>query len=132
MWEQRQPRPPYVAISHVWSEGMGNPQQNCLPECTVRFIQARGQYGSGNAHFWIDTLCVPTHNKQAKNLAFQKMGQIYSRAEKVLVFDNSLRLASGFTYSEDLYQRSGVSYGQPAYGHSGRDGPYHSHEQQIE
>ena len=70
-------------------------------------IQTRGQYGSDNAHFWIDTFCAPTHNKQAKTLAFQKMGQIYSRAEKVLVFDNSLRLASGFTYSDDLYQRSG-------------------------
>ena len=27
------PRTPYVAISHVWSHGLGNPHDNSLPQC---------------------------------------------------------------------------------------------------
>ncbi|KAL4745633.1 hypothetical protein BDW72DRAFT_211131 [Aspergillus terricola var. indicus] len=34
---------PYVAISHVWAEGLGNPQGNSLPHCQLAFLykQAR-------------------------------------------------------------------------------------------
>ncbi|KAL4742984.1 hypothetical protein BDV11DRAFT_216183 [Aspergillus similis] len=34
---------PYVAISHVWADGLGNPQGNSLPHCQLEFLykQAR-------------------------------------------------------------------------------------------
>lgn len=30
----------YVAISHVWSDGLGNPEENALPLCQVKKLQA--------------------------------------------------------------------------------------------
>jgi hypothetical protein len=31
----------YVAISHVWADGLGNPNANALPRCQVEFIRAQ-------------------------------------------------------------------------------------------
>jgi len=57
---------PYVAISHVWSDGLGNAIANTLPWCQLQRIQglvdALYQDTAGNQHpvpFWMDTLCVP-------------------------------------------------------------------------
>ncbi|KAF6798915.1 HET domain-containing protein [Colletotrichum sojae] len=36
---RRDPRSHYVALSHVWSEGMGNPAGNALPFCQVGYVQ---------------------------------------------------------------------------------------------
>jgi hypothetical protein len=30
----------YVAISHVWADGLGNPHQNALPSCQIRQLEA--------------------------------------------------------------------------------------------
>ncbi|KAF2008145.1 hypothetical protein P154DRAFT_516866 [Amniculicola lignicola CBS 123094] len=35
-----QPSDRYVAMSHVWSDGLGNPNSNALPKCQVRQIAA--------------------------------------------------------------------------------------------
>lgn len=32
---------PYVAISHVWADGLGNPQGNSLPHCQLEFLYKR-------------------------------------------------------------------------------------------
>ncbi|KAF2115028.1 hypothetical protein BDV96DRAFT_646881 [Lophiotrema nucula] len=58
----------YVAISHVWAHGLGNPDQNALPFCQVRQLQQylgdvpstrrSGKQLRGRA-FWMDTLCIP-------------------------------------------------------------------------
>ena len=32
---------PYVAISHVWADGLGNPQGNSLPHCQLEFLHER-------------------------------------------------------------------------------------------
>jgi hypothetical protein len=84
----------FTAISHVWSDGLGNPSANALPWCQLRqlgnFIRfqnideskwhvrmiasVRGGYQSGRQRlsnkkvlFWMDTLCIPVqrHNSQA-------------------------------------------------------------------
>lgn len=34
---------PYVAISHVWADGLGNPQGNSLPHCQLEFLYKRAQ-----------------------------------------------------------------------------------------
>lgn len=36
---RRDPANHYVALSHVWSEGMGNPAGNALPFCQVGYVQ---------------------------------------------------------------------------------------------
>src|SRR3984885_1142300 len=56
----------YVAISHVWSDGLGNPEENSLPRCQLQFLQKRlvnlEGLGSDPSHrlLWMDTICVPT------------------------------------------------------------------------
>lgn len=89
---------PYVAISHVWSDGKGNPQRNFLPACQLQRIQdcVNALYPS-DAHpmpFWMDTLCVPVGRKfwAIRNIALNRVKAIYKCAEKILVLDDSLEL----------------------------------------
>ncbi|KAF0317140.1 hypothetical protein GQ607_015657 [Colletotrichum asianum] len=53
----------YVAISHVWSDGLGNPWSNRLCSCQLNHIQAlvNGLYPLDQAPvpFWIDSLVIP-------------------------------------------------------------------------
>ena len=82
----------YVAISHVWSDGLGNPKANSLPRCQLERIQhlvnkldPRETY---LIPFWIDTICVPLV-PELKSLAIINMDKTYRNATDVLVFDNS-------------------------------------------
>ncbi|KAH8652758.1 hypothetical protein BGZ60DRAFT_519913 [Tricladium varicosporioides] len=73
---------PYVAISHVWADGLGDTSGNSLPKCQIKRIRnlltkfsGIAEYSRGNMYptrlvdkldrqhslpcFWIDTLCVP-------------------------------------------------------------------------
>ncbi|EXJ86918.1 hypothetical protein A1O3_03872 [Capronia epimyces CBS 606.96] len=91
----------YVAISHVWSHGMGNPRANASYACQIRRIQraANDLYRSdngpvpGNVLFWMDTLCVPLDPK-LRTLAIVRMSRTYMHADKVLVIDNWLAESS--------------------------------------
>ncbi|EXJ71075.1 uncharacterized protein A1O5_06068 [Cladophialophora psammophila CBS 110553] len=80
----------YVAISHVWSDGRGNPRQNALPLCQLRTIQ---RWVSNSAHkgtfFWIDTLCVPIKEPH-RNTAIMRMAQTYEAASHVIVLSEEL------------------------------------------
>jgi len=94
---------PYVAVSHVWSDGLGNARSNTLPRCQLRRIQrlVNALYsdlvGEGEHQqpvlFWIDTLCVPLEPAYRK-LAIRRMSQTYLDADKVLVLDASFSLVS--------------------------------------
>ena len=98
-------RPSYVAISHVWSDGMGNPTANALYACQIRRLQqaASGLYPaeSGlptpNTLFWNDTLCVP-HDPALRTLAIIRMSRTYMHSDKVLVIDNWLTESSLSSY----------------------------------
>ncbi|KAH7068492.1 hypothetical protein FB567DRAFT_250319 [Paraphoma chrysanthemicola] len=87
----------YVAISHVWRGGLGNPHSNALPRCQLARIQAlvNAQYPAQlqPIPFWMDTLCVPLQAPLRK-IAIQQMKSIYQEADKVLVLDNALQSAS--------------------------------------
>jgi hypothetical protein len=81
----------YVAISHVWSDGLGNPNTNALPSCQLRRLGllAAKALAQQSAAFWIDTLCVP-HKGPEKKLAIAKMKETYEKATRVVVLDNQL------------------------------------------
>lgn len=87
---------PFVAISHVWSDGLGNPRANSLPTCQLlRLLDlAAGvdadQDGKDGVGLWIDTLCVPLE-KNKRILALRQMGKAYTDAQHVLVIDNELQ-----------------------------------------
>ena len=99
----------FYAVSHVWSDGMGNPLENTLPICQLYILvstalEAHREKGThtkddakikANAEIsiWMDTLCVPLVSK-ARKLAIQRMKQTYSFATRVLVFDAALQQCS--------------------------------------
>lgn len=90
----------YVAISHVWSHGLGNPQENSLPICQLQRIQnlvdkvakdaLDGQHADSSMPFWMDTLCVPREPKELRRKAIMRMRETYENAELVLVVDKNL------------------------------------------
>jgi len=96
MLDNEQQVPKYVAISHVWSDGMGNPGQNALMACQLRRIQQSvnrlypaGSSTTKNWLFWMDTLCVPLQSEM-RVLAITRMAKTFLHSEKVLVLDNWL------------------------------------------
>lgn len=104
----------YVALSHVWADGLGNPFANALPRCQLsdlgRLIQeldmaSRSRDAQGHLVkekegveenenellLWCDTLCCPVQPKESKDLALEYMYRTYQHATHVLVLDASLR-----------------------------------------
>ena len=97
----------YVAISHVWSHGLGNAQRNALPRCQLQRICkiVRDLYGSEShpVPFWIDTICCPLTPKEARKLAIVSMRHTYSKAEAVIVLEANLeKLTSTSLWEPEL------------------------------
>jgi len=89
------PGTPYVAISHVWSHGLGNPLENSLPRCQLARISKLvnnlpGGNGSRGTLFWMDTICFPVHHADAADAALTFMRKTYKDADRVLVLDRYL------------------------------------------
>lgn len=86
---------PYVAISHVWSDGLGNPHGNTMPQCQLealsKLVQDLYPGKTEQTPFWIDTICCPARQSKGKRIAIRKMRDTYACADKVLVLDNVLR-----------------------------------------
>ena len=88
-------RRPYVAISHVWSQGTGNPVSNSLPKCQLvrisEMVNALYPVSARPVPFWIDTICCPLQPPEAYKIAMGRMTNTYENADKVLVLDSSLQ-----------------------------------------
>ena len=85
----------FTAISHVWSDGMGNPWANEIPCCQAEHLQLciasiSKSSGHSDVPIWIDTLCVPLTPKSARNAAIRTMHKVYSAASVVLVLTQEL------------------------------------------
>jgi len=94
---------PYIAISHVWADGLGNSRANAIPTCQLNALlrsfqniqdnhdkkMGRGWDGSMMA-FWLDTLCIPVEDrfKHLRDFSIQKMHEIYTESHCVLVLDH--------------------------------------------
>lgn len=89
---------PYVAISHVWSDGRGNPWRNCLCSCQLQYIQnlVNALYAPESlpVPFWMDTLSIPVGQKYSglRQMAIAGIAKTFKEAEKVLVIDSALQL----------------------------------------
>jgi len=107
----------YVAISHVWADGLGNAFENGLPTCQLRMLQTYlGQISRDRPTtwsnlvtspaatlFWMDTLCIPVQVappgipfssedlKEIKGKAIDKMNIVYSSSSHTLVLDAEMR-----------------------------------------
>ena len=87
----------YVALSHVWSDRLGNPTANSLPCCQLELLSRivnslfKDNDNDTIVPFWIDTICCPVTTQEARSLAIISMHKTYSEASKVLVLDAYLR-----------------------------------------
>lgn len=85
----------WVAISHVWSDGLGNNKENGIPLCQFNRL-CRLSSGlpfpgrSGPPPFWLDTLCFPLQPEAAYNEALVRMKESYEGSKAVLVLDGYL------------------------------------------
>ncbi|RTE69434.1 hypothetical protein BHE90_016186 [Fusarium euwallaceae] len=98
---------PYVAISHLWSDGLGNNQENAIPECQFRRLSNFVTELCGEpVCFWLDTLCFPLQPKEAYDVALIRMKETYEAASKVLVLDQSLTpVSAGGISREEIIAR---------------------------
>ncbi|KAI7356065.1 hypothetical protein KC320_g2449 [Hortaea werneckii] len=88
---------PYVALSHVWAERLGNPVANALPLCQLNYVyecveKLRQELGLQQRKLlvWLDTLCCTVSSPKHRNMCLQQMQQIYRNATAVLILDAQL------------------------------------------
>ncbi|QDS72190.1 hypothetical protein FKW77_004958 [Venturia effusa] len=117
---------PYFAVSHVWSDGLGNPQGNSLPRCQLLRIESMAKsigenalvytvskaydtaaHKHGTVAFWFDTLCIPVQPKyqHLRDFSIQKMQEIYLAAGGVLVLDPDLQRLSSTARNVEVLSR---------------------------
>lgn len=116
---------PYFAVTHVWSDGLGNPDGNALPYCQIARLESltrslRGTfvdnvsrnhgttaYEAETVAFWLDTLCIPVQKEHQKlrDFSIQKMQEIYMAAGGVLVLDPDLQQLSSTTRPVEVLSR---------------------------
>jgi ankyrin repeat protein len=86
-----EPPLPYMAISHVWSDGTGTGawRDGEVNECLYGFFQRIAKQFQCDGIWW-DTLCIPKE-KAARNKAIRKIQSNYEDARITLVHDCFLR-----------------------------------------
>ncbi|KAJ7257577.1 hypothetical protein B0H12DRAFT_1232599 [Mycena haematopus] len=103
---------PYVALSHVWADGLGNPFTNALPRCQLHRLRgfANELYRACNpaptsvdlpVGLWMDTLCIPVdpNAKEYRKKAIHLMGKTFNDANAVLILDRELAIVESTTAS---------------------------------
>ena len=93
----------YVAISHVWVDGLGSTTENGIPRCQALRINKLAQTALGRqeATWWIDSVCIPAAEKQRKK-AIAILRSTYLNAAIVVVIDRCIRQCSMHTSSGTL------------------------------
>jgi len=96
----------YVALSHVWLDGLGNPSENSLPRCQLQRLHSmlRSNWRGSSDWLWIDTLCVPVGSgfKEVKLQAISSMASIYQDAIAVLVVDAEIEKMSRYQHGREF------------------------------
>jgi len=80
----------YVAISHVWSHGLGGHADEGLPRCQLQLLAEKLPRESETKRIWMDTLCIPV-DQSLKMLSIERMAAVYKNARFVLALDSSLQ-----------------------------------------
>ena len=92
----------YIAISHVWSQGMGNEHDNAIYQCHMAHLYNKSRQLTkiicpdrdiSLLPIYFDAICCPKtsrSNKNIKKLALQQMQDIYRSANAVFVLDTEL------------------------------------------
>jgi hypothetical protein len=84
---------PFVAFSHVWSQGRGSTSEIGLPPCHVDNLASICRQVTSSSsepvYFWIDSLCIP-QAQEIRKIAISGMRNIYAAAKQVIVLDDTL------------------------------------------
>ena len=127
----------FVALSHVWSDGHGNPNDNTLPTCFLKLLSTLISNALGTGEFplnvrsysdvpgmlsrnlkpykkpdwfWMDTLCIPRQPYRLRSKAIQGMREPFAKATVVLVTDNRLTHVKTKNMSDiEMYARLKMS-----------------------
>ncbi|KAF1812261.1 hypothetical protein P152DRAFT_514419 [Eremomyces bilateralis CBS 781.70] len=89
----------YVALSHVWGDGLGNQKNNSIPRCQLIFLlQALHDPvvgDNGCTAFWIDAFCIPVGKayQKLRDFSIQRMHAIYKESCYGLVLDADISLS---------------------------------------
>ncbi|KIW65390.1 hypothetical protein PV04_07653 [Phialophora macrospora] len=109
---------PYVAISHVWSHGLGNVRMNAIQRCQLlrlsKYFQnlddkKKPRPAESQIFFWLDTLCVPLTDDEARKAAISRLSDTYKQAEIVFVLDQELQQCPVPTTTEEINMRLSCS-----------------------
>ncbi|KAK0670960.1 hypothetical protein QBC41DRAFT_316489 [Cercophora samala] len=89
---------PYIAITHVWSDGtgMGADNTHTVNACLFQYFAKLGNRLNCNALWW-DAISVPKEPK-ARRLALNNMHENYANAEYTIIHDTYL---VNFPWSDD-------------------------------
>jgi hypothetical protein len=91
---------PYVAISHVWVNGLGSTTEEGLLTCQIKRLVALTNQWTPGRTFWIDALCVPSLKDMRKQV-IRLMAKSYKDAKFVSVIDFGIRATSRFAPIEE-------------------------------
>ncbi|KAK0471360.1 hypothetical protein IW261DRAFT_1612086 [Armillaria novae-zelandiae] len=83
----------YIAISHVWADGLGNTTEIGLPACQINRLAGIARRLIPSGAFWMDALCVP-EKRDLRKRAIGLMAETYRNADAVLVIDSGIRSCS--------------------------------------
>ncbi|KAF9422636.1 hypothetical protein BGZ76_003761 [Entomortierella beljakovae] len=77
--------PLYVAVSHVWFQGIFGQSSRECGSCSLEFLRA-ACCKIGIRYAWIDALCMPS-KENLRPIAVKQLRKIYLNAAATLVFD---------------------------------------------
>jgi hypothetical protein len=97
----------YVAVSHVWVDGLGGSTEQGLLCCQVLRLNALASKVMGRAgspmKFWVDSLCIPRSNKQTYYKALIGIRDVYLCASTVIVVDRLIQKCSATASTEMIF-----------------------------
>ncbi|OAP62168.1 hypothetical protein AYL99_04371 [Fonsecaea erecta] len=97
--------PPFVAISHIRSQGLGSTPFNSLYMCQLQRLQESVNNLFTPGHhlipFWIDTACIPRAHP-GKAYALELLSTVYRQASIVLALDRSIEQTPTTTAAKAL------------------------------
>ncbi|CAG7565978.1 unnamed protein product [Fusarium equiseti] len=84
----------YIALSHVWADGIGGEAEYGLNRCQVERVHklCRSYNPNGNGWFWLDSLCIPSKNvgEETYMKSLVSIRDVYINATTVLVLDKRI------------------------------------------
>lgn len=107
-WQEHRHR--FATISHIWSDGLGNENQNAVHNCKMDYISRLLEMASAEPDdrpnqrlcewFWLETLGIPrksdeetiplSHFKAIKRKSISQIAYIYKKATQSIVIDRGL------------------------------------------